>query len=108
MRDRFGGSLALLWLLACLVVTAATAAEQGAAPGYEAALEKFAGDSFRDTDEGIAAVAASGSPLAESVIGALQDGRLLFDGEGKKIYFRDAAGSIFEAATGRPIAGPEP
>ena len=59
---------------------------------YEQALAGFAADSFGDTDAAIAAVAASGNPLAIKVIGALQDGRLLFNAEDKKIYVRDTSG----------------
>ena len=53
------------------------------------ALAKFAADTFNDTDAGIAGVAASGNPLAAKVIEALQDGRLLFNAEDKKVYVRE-------------------
>ena len=38
------------------------------------------------------------------MIEALRDGRLLFSAEQKKVYFRDRAGSVLEAATGKPAA----
>ena len=41
----------------------------------------FTADSFDETIEGINAVAASGNPLAATVIGALQEGRLLFSAQ---------------------------
>jgi urea transport system permease protein len=75
---------------------------------YEKALEGFAADSFGDTDAAIGAVATSGSPLAADVIKALQDGRLLFNSEDKKVYLRDPAGKLMDAATGRPVAGEAP
>ena len=78
------------------------------AQSYEQALAGFASDSFGDTDAAITAVAASGNPLAITVIGALQDGRLLFDAEAKKIYVREASGKILDAATGQPSAGQTP
>jgi urea transport system permease protein len=76
------------------------------AQGYESALAGFTKDSFNDTDKAITAVAASGSPLALQVIEALQDGRLLFGGD--KVFIKDKAGAILDAATGKPVAGPAP
>ena len=106
MRDHIARGVAILLALA-LLVTAPGAQAQGNAQAYEAALANFAADSFDETDAGIAAVAASGSPLAERVITALQDGRLLFDPASKKIYVRTTGGTL-DAATGKGIAGPEP
>ena len=83
----------------------ALASPSAIAQSYEQALAGFAADSFGDTDAAITAVAASGNPLAVTVIGALQDGRLLFDPEAKKVYVREASGKILDAATGQPIAG---
>jgi urea transport system permease protein len=78
------------------------------AQSYEEALAKFTADSFSDTDDAISAVAASGNPLAVKVIEALQDGRLLFSAEQKKIFIREPSGSLLDAATGKPIAGDPP
>jgi urea transport system permease protein len=69
---------------------------------YEAALAGFTKDSFNDTDGAISAVAASGSPLALDVIQALTDGRLSFSGD--KVFYKDKAGAIVDAATGKPAA----
>ena len=69
---------------------------------YEAALAGFTKDSFNDTDGAIGAVAASGSPLALDVIQALTDGRLSFSGD--KVFYKDNAGAIVDAATGKPAA----
>src|SRR5262245_8071919 len=68
---------------------------------WESALQKFASDSYNETDAAIAGVAASGNPRAADVIEALQDGRLLF-GEDKRVYTRDKDGKLSEAATGEP------
>ena len=108
MRDRFARFVALLLTLGLLLAGALAANAQGNTQAYESALAKFAGDSFNDTDEGIAGVAASGNPLAERVITALQDGRLLFNPDDKKIYIRLGEGSLLEAATGKPVAGAAP
>src|SRR5215213_2079883 len=74
------------------------------AQSYEAALSGFTKDSFNDTDSAIGAVAASGNPLALDVIQALQEGRLQFSGD--KVFIKDKAGAILEAATGKPVAAP--
>jgi urea transport system permease protein len=92
--------------LGLLLAGAVAARAQGQSQAYEAALARFAADSFNDTDAGIAGVAASGSPLAESVIVALQDGRLLVNPDDKRVYLRDAAGAVIDAATGKPVAAP--
>src|SRR5262249_25388732 len=75
---------------------------------FEQALEKFAADTYNDTDAAIAGVAGSGNPLATHIIEALQDGRLLFSPADNKIYLREARGGILDASTGKPIAGAEP
>jgi len=109
MRDRFGRSVvALMLLLGLALATASALRAQGGTQSYELALEKFAADSYNDTDAAIAGVAASGNPLAAQVITALQDGRLLFNSDDKKVYIRDAKGAIVDAATGQPITGTAP
>jgi urea transport system permease protein len=75
---------------------------------YEQALQKFAADTFNETDAGIAAVASSGHKLAGKVVGALNDGRLLFNPDDRKIYVREPSGGLLDAATGEPVVGPEP
>src|SRR5215470_19874005 len=75
------------------------------AQSFEQALEKFAADTYNDTDAAIAGVAASGNPLAAPIIEALQDGRLLFSAGDKKVYLREATGAMLDASTGKPIAG---
>ena len=77
---------------------------QGDAAAYAKAIALFANDSFNDTDTAIASVAASGHPNAEPVVRALQDGRLLFSAESKKVYIKDASGALLDAATGEKLA----
>jgi urea transport system permease protein len=108
MRDRFGRCVALLLSLGLILAGALAANAQGNTQAYQSALAKFAGDSYNDTDEGIAGVATSGNPLAERVILALQNGRLLFNPDDKTIYIQQEAGPILDAATGKPIAGAAP
>jgi len=100
--------VALVFALGLLVAGAAGANAQGNAQAFESALAGFTTDSFADTDAAINAVAASGNPLAADVIQALQSGRLLFGAQDKKVFIRDAAGAILDAATGKPAAGGPP
>jgi urea transport system permease protein len=90
--------LALVFALSVVCVAASAAR----ADAYEDALAHFLADSFDDTIEGINAVAASGHPLAEKVIVALQGGRLLFSAEEKRVFFKDEADSLLDAASGVP------
>jgi urea transport system permease protein len=97
----------LLALVFALTVLSFSATAVRAGP-YEDALAHFLADSFNDTLEGINGVAASGHPLAETVISALQAGRLFFSTEQKQVYYKDTADKLFEAATGNTVAGAPP
>jgi len=100
--DRF---IALVCALGVLVAVM-TAARAGS---YEDGLLRFTADSFDDTIDGINAVATSGNPLAASVIGALQEGRLLFSADSKRVFIREAPSDrLIDAATGEPVAGSTP
>jgi urea transport system permease protein len=100
--DRFIALVCALGVLAAVV----TAARAGP---YEDGLLRFTADSFDDTIEGINAVATSGNPLAASVIGALQEGRLLFSADSKRVFVREASSDrLIDAATGEPVAGSPP
>jgi urea transport system permease protein len=100
--DRFIALVCALGVLAAVM----TAARAGS---YEDGLLRFTADSFDDTIEGINAVATSGNPLAASVIGALQEGRLLFSADSKRVFIREAPSDrLIDAATGEPVAGGTP
>jgi len=88
-----------------LFLAAASAVRAGP---YEDALARFTAGSFDDTTVGINDVAASGSPLAQAVIEALQDGRLFFSAEARKVFFRDKASMLFDAETGAPVTAGAP
>src|SRR5262245_16474656 len=98
--DRF-----IALVLALGMLAAVTAAQAGP---YEDALLRFTGDSFDETIEGINGVAASGNALAAPVIRALQEGRLLFSAEQKRVFIREGADRLIDAATGQPVAGDPP
>src|SRR5262249_23203843 len=97
----------LLALVFAFGIIASSATASRAGP-YEDALAHFLADSFDETAQGIDGVAASGSPLAEKVISALQGGSLFFSTEQKKVYFRDAANALFNAETGAAASGALP
>jgi urea transport system permease protein len=94
-------------LVVALGMLAAVTAGVQAGP-YEDALSRFTADSFDETIEGINGVAASGNALAAPVIGALQEGRLLFSAEQKRVFIREASDRLIDAATGQPVAGDPP
>ncbi len=94
--------------LVLLALTLSFAAPGVRAAGLEDALSHFTQDDFSETDAGIGAVAESGDPRAATIIQALQDGRLLFNAEQKKVFYKDAAGKLFDAATGAAVDGAPP
>jgi urea transport system permease protein len=76
--------------------------------GLAGALAHFLEDDFSETDTGITEVAASGDPRAIAIIEALQDGRLSYSVEQKKVFYKDASGKLVDAVTGAPAQGAEP
>jgi len=100
-------SARLLALLLGLGLLFAVLPAHAQSPNLNEALEKFTTDDFSDTDDAISAIVASGTPRAAAILGALQDGRLLFDAESKKVFIKDAAGTTTDAATGQPAQAPD-
>jgi urea transport system permease protein len=94
-------------LLLALIAAFLMSAPAGAA-GLAEALPHFTADEFDETDAGIAAVAESGDARAAAIIEALRDGRLLYSAERKKVFYKDAAGTLLDAETGMPVAGAGP
>ncbi len=99
--DRFAAFVLALGVLVALLSCAR-------AGPYEDALQRFTADSFNETIEGVAGVAASGSPLAAMVIGALQEGRLSFSAQSGRVFIRDPSDRLIDAATGQPVTGVAP
>jgi urea transport system permease protein len=92
----------------CALVVLIAFAPAANSQAFEAALAGFTTDSYNDTERAIAAVAASGHKLAAAVIEALQERRLTFSAQAKKVFIKDRSGTLLEAATGERLAGPEP
>jgi urea transport system permease protein len=104
--DRF---IALVFAIGVLVSGVLAALTTGAQAGpYEDALSRFSADSFDQTIEGINEVVASGNALAAPVITALQEGRLLFSADSKRVFIREQPDRLIDAATGQPATGPAP
>jgi urea transport system permease protein len=104
--DRF---IALVFAIGVLVSGVLAALTTGAQAGpYEDALSLFSADSFDQTIEGINEVVASGNALAAPVITALQEGRLLFSADSKRVFIREQPDRLIDAATGQVAAGPAP
>ena len=100
---RFRASTALSFALGILLValvSVAPASAQDLAP----TLQKFTTDSYSDTNDAIDELAASGSPRAGAIIGALADGKLEFSESGALVIRTDAG--VVDAATGAPVASP--
>ncbi|MGZ3322481.1 MAG: urea ABC transporter permease subunit UrtB [Xanthobacteraceae bacterium] len=104
--DRF---IARVLALGVLVLGVLGAPMPGAQAGpYEDALSRFSADSFDQTIEGINEVVASGNARAAAIITALQEGRLLFSAESKRIFIGEPPDRLSDAATGEPVAGSPP
>ncbi|RYC29857.1 urea ABC transporter permease subunit UrtB [Lichenibacterium minor] len=89
---------------ALLALLCAAAAPAHAAP-VDDALAHFTADKFPETDRGIDELVASGAPTAPAVLGALGDGRLLFDPGSHRVYYAEASGALDDAATGARADG---
>jgi urea transport system permease protein len=90
--------LALGLLLAAAVPTHAQ--------NFDEALQKFAADSFADTEAAVNGVAASGHAMAIPVVRALQEARLVFDPQTRKVYIRESATRVVDALSGNAVTSP--
>jgi len=109
--DRFIARVLALGVLVLgvLVLGVLGAPMPGAQAGpYEDALSRFSADSFDQTIEGINEVVASGNARAAAIITALQEGRLLFSAESKRVFIGEPPDRLSDAATGEPVAGSPP
>jgi urea transport system permease protein len=93
-------------ILACALSWLAIATATAGAQSFENAVARFAADSYGETEAAIGEIATSGHLMAAGVIQALQDGRLLIDAAAKKVYLRDQAGKVIDAASGQPADPP--
>src|SRR5918993_3345331 len=101
VHDRF-----VVLVAACALLLAAMLPAQ--AQTFEAALARFAADSFSETEAAISGIATSGHDMASAVIQALQEGRLQADPVSRKVFIKEASGRLLDAANGQPVAGEAP
>ncbi|MGI8527356.1 MAG: urea ABC transporter permease subunit UrtB [Pseudolabrys sp.] len=102
MGSFFGRTVAALGVLSAVFGAVLPAV----AGPYEDALQDFISDDFSDTADAVDKLAGSGEARAASALQALQDGRLLFSVEAKKVYFKDKSEKLADAATGAAVAAP--
>jgi urea transport system permease protein len=100
---KFFGRLVVSVLTLSLVI--AFASSSAFSQTLDDALTKFSADSFSQTEEGINAAAATGSPRALVIIEALQAGQLFFDPASKRIFIRQGV-TTADAATGAAATVP--
>lgn len=100
---KFCGRLVASVLTICVLM--AFAPPSAFSQTLDDALTSFSADSFSQTEEGINAVAATGSPRAIAIIEALQAGQLFFDPASKRIFIRQDTSTI-DAATGAAATVP--
>src|SRR5215469_8928824 len=98
VNDRIAAILIMLGLL-----LAAANAHAGA---YEDALAGFTEGSLSDTGDAVDAVVASGDPRAAALLEALEDARLMFSAQEKKVYIKGKDDKLTDAATGAAVATP--
>jgi urea transport system permease protein len=108
MQCQQGGFYPGRWVAVLLAIVLAFAAAPLRAAGLEEALAHFTTDDYGEIADGITAVVESGHPRAASIIEALQDGRLFYSAEQKKVFYKDASGKLFDAATAAPISDDGP
>ena len=93
----------LLTLLAAWIAILSFLLPAGAQSSkLDAALGRLAADSFAETAAAIDEIAASGVSHAAVLLDALEQRRLGLDPSDKSVYFRDAGGKLYDAATGLP------
>src|SRR5215471_12821227 len=108
MRFHKGGFHPGRWVAVLLAVALTFAAGPLRAAGLEEALAHFATDDYGEIEAGITAVAESGDPRAASILEALQDDRLFYSAEQKKVFYKDQSGRLFDATTATPTANDGP
>jgi urea transport system permease protein len=97
-----------LSVLACAIVVSFAAIGVGRAQSFEESLALFAADSFPKTEAAVTGIAASGHPRAAAIVGALQDGKLAYDPDTRRVFIRGSGDALFDPATGEPVAGTPP
>jgi urea transport system permease protein len=93
----------LIQLLMMLAVLLQCPAPAAAAP-IDDALARLGADSFAETEKAIGEIAASGADTASPILEAMADRRLFVGRSEKGVYFKDRAGNVLDARTGKAAA----
>lgn len=81
----------------------ASSAVQAQSPAFEKALQRFTEDSLSQTRKAVPEIVAAGVPHAEQLLEALLRGRVRYASDTKKVYFRDASGTYFDALANKKL-----
>jgi urea transport system permease protein len=65
------------------------------------ALDKFAADSFSQTEQAIIGIVAAAPANGGEILDALSAGRLFVDPDSKRVVYKNAAGDVLDAKTGQ-------
>jgi urea transport system permease protein len=71
---------------------------------FEDAVAQFSEATFADSEQAVARLAVTSSPMAATIINALQDGRLYADSDAKKVYLKSVDGKVTDAVTGTAVS----
>ena len=93
-------------MLAFCALLAASVAPPALAGPLDAALARFADDSFPETALAIDEIARSGAPEAVAILEALADRRLLIDPATKAVLIKDKSGEVRDVASGKVLSPP--
>jgi urea transport system permease protein len=88
-------ALVFYCVLGLLAITSTSKADDASA------FARLATENYGDIETGIGAVAATGSPQAESVLAALGESKLFYRPSDKALFYKDMSGALIDALTGK-------
>ena len=100
-RER--GSRGLLAVVLALFAWFAITLAHADPASLAAIVQDLGKDSYGATNTAVVALGTSGEPRAVAILEALKDERLLFAPDTKAVYIKNAAGQVFDAATGKAV-----
>jgi urea transport system permease protein len=99
--------LRALWLLLMILALALPTANASAADArLTQALQRFAEDSFGETEKAIGEISASGAETGPLILEALSSARLMVDPSTKAVFIKTPEGGYLSPETGKPVAAP--
>jgi urea transport system permease protein len=92
-------------MLLVLVLAFCHAAGPARADSLDDTLHRLTLDRFADTEKAVSELASGGYKTAPVILDALRDGRLYFSPSDHTVFYKDAAGTLFDAKTGEKATG---